>query len=83
MAPLVAPELARAREREARPVERAQAVVLLGFGGGLFEGFDWLREQRDDDEERVYAQHRYARHRYVLVIILASGLLIGLLLAAS
>ena len=68
MAPLVAPELARPREGEARAVERAQAVVLLGFRWRLFEGYDWL-EQRDDEERaHFYARHRYARHRYVLVI---------------
>ena len=69
MAPLVAPELARPRERKTRAVERSQAVVLLGFRGGLFEGVAWLREQRDDDEERA---HRYVRHRYagVLLVIL-------------
>ena len=72
MAPLVAPELARARERKTRPVERAQAVVLLGLGWRLFEGCGWLK--RNDDEERShdYVRHRYARHRYVLVM-LASG----------
>ena len=68
MTPLVAPELARPRERETRPVERAQAVVLLGLGGRLFEGCGWLK--RNDDEERphFHARHRCARHRYVLVI---------------
>ena len=52
MAPLVAPELARPRERETRAVERSQAIVLLGLGGGLFEGGARLCEQRNDDEEQ-------------------------------
>ena len=64
VAPLVAPELARARERKTRAVERSQAVVLLGFRWRLFQGVAWLREQRDDGEQ----SHRLARHRYVLVI---------------
>jgi len=48
MAPLVAPELARARERKTRAVERAQAVVLLGFRWRLFERAGGRHEQRDD-----------------------------------
>jgi len=69
MTPLVAPELARSREGEARPVERSQAVVLLGLGGRLFEGCAWPQQCDDDERPHDYARHRYARHRYVLVIV--------------
>jgi len=69
MTPLVAPELARARERKTGTVERPQAVVLLGLGRRLFEGVDWPQQCDDDERPHFHARHRYGRHRYVLVIV--------------